>query len=107
MKATLRIHRSDDTSERRESLRKAISQIVVRRKNILLGLNEDVCGISSKLYSSYKLMIRRISNVYDNVSDWVHPDLPNKTEEVVSVFQALGILSIFYLFNNFIVIWIL
>lgn len=95
MKATLRIHRSDDTSERRESLRKAISQIVVRRKNILLALNADVCGISSKLYSSYKLMIRRISNVYDNVSDWIHPDLPNKTEEVVSVLQALGILSIF------------
>jgi hypothetical protein len=95
MKATLRIHRSDDTSERRESLRKAISQIVVRRKNILLGLNADVCGISSKLYSCYKLMLRRISNVYDNVSDWIHPDMPNETEEVVSVLQALGILSIF------------
>jgi hypothetical protein len=40
-------------------------------------------------------MLRRISNVYDNVSDWIHPDMPNETEEVVSVLQALGILSIF------------
>ena len=79
-----------------KTLLQAISQIMVRRSNILRSLNIEAGRNLSKLYSSYKLMIRRISTVYDKVSCWTHPDVRNYSQEqVVSVLQAEGILSLF------------
>eukprot|EP00986_Skeletonema_menzelii_P001784 scaffold488_cov142-Skeletonema_menzelii.AAC.23 len=81
-----------------KNLLQAISQIMVRRSNILHSLNLDAGQNISKLYSSYKLMIRRISTTYDKVSYWTHSDsdVRNYTQEqAVSVLQAEGILSLF------------
>lgn len=100
MKVTLRTNKTEETCERRVDKRylllQAISQIMVRRKNVLLGLNTDVGGIiSSKLYNSYKLMIRRIT-IFDKASYWIHPNTPKHTQvHIVSILQSLGILSIF------------
>ena len=76
-----------------KNLLQAISQIMVRRKNVLrdVGISNNIF----KLYSSYKLVLRRISHTYDKVSCWIHSDDPNEQEEVVNVLQAEGILSIF------------
>lgn len=77
-----------------KNLLQAISQIMVQRSNILRSLSYDTGRNLSKLYSSYKLVIRRMSNVYDKVSCWTHSD-DDEQEQVVSVLQAEGILSIF------------
>lgn len=108
MKTTLSINKTGETCEQEsqetqpksklteKKLLQAISQIMVRRKNILHSLTIGSGNNISKLYSSYKLMIRRISTAYDKLSCWVYSDAPIDTQEqVVSVLQAEGILSIF------------
>jgi hypothetical protein len=110
MKRTLCINKTEETCEQEsqekqtkpqsklteKNLLRAISQIMVRRKNILQSLNTGAGNNISKLHSSYKLMIRRISTAYDKVSCWIHSDAAIDTQEqVVSVLQAEGVLSIF------------
>lgn len=84
----------EQDSATEKNLLQAISQIMVRRSNVLRSLSIDAGRNISKLYSSYKLVIRRISNVYDKVSCWTQSD-DYEHEHIVSVLQAEGILSLF------------